>query len=158
MPNVNAAICKVRFVNWSIWLKINMSMLCTHISNSTKISRMLHVIHKESIYSPKWFYTWSLWPKIGTISQILLKAFSMRLNKMLSSGLGVGSKSQVDREEWHLHVVFVLSSKEPRSLRHWGRFAWRIFFVRGYWHCGHSWPIVPASGDSEDGCGEAVGM
>jgi hypothetical protein len=25
----------------------------------------------------------------------------------------------------------------------------------GYWHCGHSWPIVPASGDSEDDCGEA---
>jgi hypothetical protein len=24
----------------------------------------------------------------------------------------------------------------------------------GYWHCGHSWPIVPASGDSEDDCGE----
>jgi hypothetical protein len=23
----------------------------------------------------------------------------------------------------------------------------------GYWHCGHSWPIVPASGDSEDDCG-----
>jgi hypothetical protein len=22
----------------------------------------------------------------------------------------------------------------------------------GYWHCGHSWPIVPASGDSEDDC------
>jgi hypothetical protein len=28
----------------------------------------------------------------------------------------------------------------------------------GYWHCGHSWLIVPASGDSEDGCGEADGM
>jgi hypothetical protein len=28
----------------------------------------------------------------------------------------------------------------------------------GYWHCGHSWPIVPASGDSEDDCGEADGM
>jgi hypothetical protein len=28
----------------------------------------------------------------------------------------------------------------------------------GYWHCGHSWPIVLASGDSEDGCGEADGM
>jgi hypothetical protein len=26
------------------------------------------------------------------------------------------------------------------------------------WHCGHSWPIVPASGDSEDDCGEADGM
>jgi hypothetical protein len=25
----------------------------------------------------------------------------------------------------------------------------------GYWHCGHSWPIMPASGDSEDDCGEA---
>jgi hypothetical protein len=25
----------------------------------------------------------------------------------------------------------------------------------GYWHCGHSWSIVPASGDSEDDCGEA---
>jgi hypothetical protein len=24
--------------------------------------------------------------------------------------------------------------------------------------CGHSWPIVPASGDSEDDCGEADGM
>jgi hypothetical protein len=30
--------------------------------------------------------------------------------------------------------------------------------LRGYWHCGHSWPIVPASGDSEDDCGEADGM
>jgi hypothetical protein len=28
----------------------------------------------------------------------------------------------------------------------------------GYWHCGHSWPIVPASGDNEDDCGEADGM
>jgi hypothetical protein len=28
----------------------------------------------------------------------------------------------------------------------------------GYWHCGHSWPIVPASDDSEDDCGEADGM
>jgi hypothetical protein len=25
--------------------------------------------------------------------------------------------------------------------------------LRCYWHCGHSWPIVPASGDSEDDCG-----
>jgi hypothetical protein len=29
------------------------------------------------------------------------------------------------------------------------------FGLWGYWHCGHSWPIVPASGDSEDDCGEA---
>jgi hypothetical protein len=37
-----------------------------------------------------------------------------------------------------------------------------IFFIIiglwGYWHCGHSWPIVPALGDSEDDCGEADGM
>jgi hypothetical protein len=32
------------------------------------------------------------------------------------------------------------------------------FSFWGYWHCGHSWPIVPASGDSEDDCGEADGM
>jgi hypothetical protein len=25
-------------------------------------------------------------------------------------------------------------------------------------HCGHSWPIVSASGDSEDDCGQADGM
>jgi hypothetical protein len=34
-----------------------------------------------------------------------------------------------------------------------------IFFLFGlwdYWHCGHSWPIVPASGDSEDDCGEEM--
>jgi hypothetical protein len=28
----------------------------------------------------------------------------------------------------------------------------------GYWHCGHSWNIVPASGNSEDDCGEVDGM
>jgi hypothetical protein len=28
----------------------------------------------------------------------------------------------------------------------------------GYWHCGHSWPIVPALGDNEDDCGEVDGM
>jgi hypothetical protein len=28
----------------------------------------------------------------------------------------------------------------------------------GYWQCGHSWLIVPASGDSEEDCGEADGM
>jgi hypothetical protein len=29
--------------------------------------------------------------------------------------------------------------------------------VWGYWHCGQSWPIAPASGDSENDCGEADG-
>jgi hypothetical protein len=29
-----------------------------------------------------------------------------------------------------------------------------FFFL--VWHCGHSWPIVPASGDSEDDCGEQM--
>jgi hypothetical protein len=32
-----------------------------------------------------------------------------------------------------------------------------FFFLFGLWdyrHCGHSWPIVPASGDNEDDCGE----
>jgi hypothetical protein len=33
-----------------------------------------------------------------------------------------------------------------------------LFGLWGYWLCGHSWPIVPASGDSEDVCGEADGM
>jgi hypothetical protein len=32
-----------------------------------------------------------------------------------------------------------------------------LFGLWGYWHCGHSWPIVPASGDSEDDYGEADG-
>jgi hypothetical protein len=33
-----------------------------------------------------------------------------------------------------------------------------LFGLWGYWHCGHSWPIVLASDDSEDDCGEADGM
>jgi hypothetical protein len=33
-----------------------------------------------------------------------------------------------------------------------------FFGLWGYWHCCHSWPIVPASGDSEDDCAEADGM
>jgi hypothetical protein len=37
-------------------------------------------------------------------------------------------------------------------------FAFFLFGFWGYWHCGHSWPIVPASDDNEDDCGEADGM
>jgi hypothetical protein len=33
-----------------------------------------------------------------------------------------------------------------------------LFGLARYWHCGHSWPIVPASDDSKDYCGEADGM
>jgi hypothetical protein len=37
-----------------------------------------------------------------------------------------------------------------------------VFFILyglwGFWHCGHSWLIVPALGDSEDDCGEADGI
>jgi hypothetical protein len=36
-----------------------------------------------------------------------------------------------------------------------------FFFLFGLWdyrHCGHSWPIVPATGDNEDDCGEHDGM
>jgi hypothetical protein len=33
-----------------------------------------------------------------------------------------------------------------------------VFDLWGYWPCGHSWPIVPASGDNEAHCGEADGM
>jgi hypothetical protein len=36
-----------------------------------------------------------------------------------------------------------------------------FFFLFGLWdyrHCGHSWPILPASGDNEDDCGEHDGM
>jgi hypothetical protein len=31
-----------------------------------------------------------------------------------------------------------------------------LFGLWDYWHCGHSWPIVPASDDSEDDCGEQM--
>jgi hypothetical protein len=31
-----------------------------------------------------------------------------------------------------------------------------LFGLWGYWHCGHSWHIVPALGDSEDDCGEQM--
>jgi hypothetical protein len=31
-----------------------------------------------------------------------------------------------------------------------------LFFLWDYWHCGLSWPIVPASGDGEDDCGEQM--
>jgi hypothetical protein len=33
-----------------------------------------------------------------------------------------------------------------------------LFGLWGYWHCGHFWPIVPASGDNEDDYGEADGL
>jgi hypothetical protein len=33
-----------------------------------------------------------------------------------------------------------------------------IIWFWGYWHCGYSWHIVPASGYSEHDCEEADGM
>jgi hypothetical protein len=47
-----------------------------------------------------------------------------------------------------------------RRLTAWSssRFFLLLFCLWGYWHCGHSWPIEPASGESEDDCGEADGM
>jgi hypothetical protein len=33
-----------------------------------------------------------------------------------------------------------------------------LFGLWGYWHCGYSWPILSASGESEDDCGEVDGM
>jgi hypothetical protein len=47
--------------------------------------------------------------------------------------------------------IYALPLNEP-STTHF------FFGLWGYWHCGHSWPIVPASGDSEDDCGEAERM
>jgi hypothetical protein len=51
--------------------------------------------------------------------------------------------------------IAVLTDDEGRDVTQ------AVFFnsgLWGYWHCGHSWPVVPASGDSEDDCGEADGM
>jgi hypothetical protein len=56
-----------------------------------------------------------------------------------------------DGESFSNHVV----NKEVMSV--W-LFIFLLFGLRGYWHCGHSCPTVPASGDSEDDCGEADGM
>jgi hypothetical protein len=38
------------------------------------------------------------------------------------------------------------------------RFFFLLFGLWGYWHCEHFWPFVPASGDTEDDCGEGDGM
>jgi hypothetical protein len=43
-------------------------------------------------------------------------------------------------------------------LRNHDNIIFYLFGLSGYWHCSHSWPIVPASGDSEDDCGAADGM
>jgi hypothetical protein len=49
-----------------------------------------------------------------------------------------------------IHVLIVF--------KFWSDVGFFFFGLWGYWHCGHSWPIVSASGDSEDDCGEADGM
>jgi hypothetical protein len=45
-------------------------------------------------------------------------------------------------------------------IKNWSYFFLPFFYsgLWGSWHCGHSWPFVPASGDSKDDCGEAEGM
>jgi hypothetical protein len=44
------------------------------------------------------------------------------------------------------------------AYNYWFARLFLLFGLGGYWHCGHSWPIALASGDSEDDYGEADGM
>jgi hypothetical protein len=55
-------------------------------------------------------------------------------------------------------IIFLLSCRATFSRITLFFFYFLLFGLWGHWHCGHSWPIVPASGDSEDDCGEADGM
>jgi hypothetical protein len=55
-----------------------------------------------------------------------------------------------------LILVYFLPTLMSRKEVAW--FFFLLFGLWGYWHCGHSWPIVPASGDNEDDYGEADGM
>jgi hypothetical protein len=64
-------------------------------------------------------------------------------------------------ERWLAGETEVLGENLPqgRFVHHKPHFIFLLLFgLWGYWHHGHSWPIVPASGDSEDDCGEADGM
>jgi hypothetical protein len=56
--------------------------------------------------------------------------------------------------------MFHHTTRKERYVTYLNNIAYNIllFDLWGYWHCGHSWPIVPASGDSEDDCGEADWM
>jgi hypothetical protein len=45
-----------------------------------------------------------------------------------------------------------------RLYQEYSFFFFFFFWLWDYMHCGHSWPIVPASGDNEDDCGEHDGM
>jgi hypothetical protein len=57
-------------------------------------------------------------------------------------------------------VVFLLVSRSLPSNRFALYFAPFLpaLLLWDYRHCGYSWPIVPASGDNEDDCGEHDGM
>jgi hypothetical protein len=47
----------------------------------------------------------------------------------------------------------MLSKKKSKDLINKHCLVFFLFGLLGYWHCGHSWPIVQASRDSEDDCG-----
>jgi hypothetical protein len=77
-----------------------------------------------------------------------------------------------------LHTVFLLRTTVTMTSQNTDLSSWDILYIPStmgtrvhhrefffyycglcaYLHCGQSWPIVPASGDSEDDCGEADGM
>jgi hypothetical protein len=59
--------------------------------------------------------------------------------------------------ELHIVSFFKEDEVEPKCSTHVEVFL-LLFGLWGCWHCGHSWPIVPAPGDNEDDCGEADGM
>jgi hypothetical protein len=54
-----------------------------------------------------------------------------------------------------VHTVFLCVSYDTQKQR---QFFFLLFGLWDYRHYGHSWPIVPASGDNEDDYGEHDGM
>jgi hypothetical protein len=81
----------------------------------------------------------------------ILKSHTCKVNKPMEVQYG-------DSEKWCIslsHEVEIQDSSTPRDeLLYLVSSLLLNSDLWGYWHCGHSWPIVPASGDSEDDCVE----
>jgi hypothetical protein len=84
--------------------------------------------------------------------------FHTKLHFSSSSVLLFCASKPNGKESFHSVAIcyFALYRKklQQRSLF----FSFFFLWLWDYRHCGHSWPIVPASGDNEDDCGEHDGM
>jgi hypothetical protein len=164
MSNIFVISVRKQTISMQREVSIFASWLSLHISDFWTRSWTIHrhmiemtdhfALHREHV----WAFCTTLSLHFGRKAHIIQYGFpqhSCFSVKKAENSANFAAVRVINQTTHHNYPV------ETRTNTRFTRLYEGFFFYSGlwsYWHCGHSWHIVPASGDNEDDCGEADGM